>query len=183
MVSIGAPAGGIKEGEYITWASKWSMALTDGLGGDEEISYYMDESNGIFYLWWGDNQPWPIGNKRRFGVYKISDHSVVFESSSATHYVGNEPYTTGAGDYTIAIDCHGLRYQLLRSHQKYMLVPRDDSYTLEVWGAGSRLWSRDVRSDTGEAFCRFEAGYISLTGKYILFFDSESMKLWLYEGS
>jgi hypothetical protein len=184
--SGGAGTSGIIEGDYNTWTYKWSMALTDG-NCDATPAFCIDEVNDIFYLWWGDNKTHPEQDKMRFGCYNMSDHSVVFESPRDSHYgINTETYNAGYGDYTFWQGCHGIQQSIMRSHQTYMLLNRHaDTWfypTIEIWRAGVLLWSRDVRDDTEEATADLYTTELSLTGKYIMFFDNATMKLWLYEG-
>jgi hypothetical protein len=180
MVSIGAVGGGITEGDYITWAVKWSWSLPNGVkyNDGEYVAFYMEEINGIFYLWWYASSP----AKFRVGTYNIANHSAIFESPSDSHYLYTYPFVIG-GSYSFKMGCNRLEDMILRSHQTYILLGRMDQETLEVWKAGSLLWSRDITADTGEASATIRSTEISLTGKYILFWDEQTAKLWLYEGS
>lgn len=178
---------GIEEGDYNTWTLKWSMALTDGSKYDTP-AFYIEEVNDIFYLWWYDDKTHPEADKTRFGVYNMSDHSAVFESPRDSHYLNNtEMYNGGYGDYTFWQGCHGIQQSIMRSHQTYILLNRYAATwfqpIIEVWRAGALLWTRDVLDDTGEASADIYTSEISLTGKYIMFFETTSRKLWLYEGS
>jgi len=183
MVSIGA-VGGIREGEYTTWTYKWLWAPTDNFNDLSEITYYIDEIKGIFYLWWEDYRtdlsPWRVV---RFGVYNIADHSTIFESPRTSDYKKYPP-SLGGGDYSVYLGITDFYYSgISRAHQTYILMNRADKEIIEVWRAGVKLWSRDVTSDTGEVSDVPYAGSISLTGKYILLGLDTSRKLALYEGS
>lgn len=183
MVSIGA-VGGIREGSYTTWTYKWLWKPTDNFNELSEITYYIDEINGLFYLWWEDYRtdlsPWRVV---RFGVYKIADHSTVFESPRTSDYKWEPPYL-GAGDFSVYLGISDFYYSgISRAHRTYILMNRADWKTIEVWQAGVKLWSRDVCGDVGGGCWALNAGSISLTGKYILLGVDGPEKLALYEGS
>lgn len=187
MVGLSAAAGGgIVEGDYTSWAKKWLWAPSDGFDTDYKQAFYMDEVNGVFYLWWLDDQGAPNWATTRFGVYNIEDHSIIFESPPDVEYVASAPYVYGAGDRTFRSDCSDVSETILRSHQTYILLSRWDAayyyHTIEVWRAGVKLWSRDIRADTGGSDEEFGPSEISLTGKYILGFSNDTNKLLLYEG-
>jgi len=181
-VISGGGGGGITEGDYNTWTEKWSWEPTNVVYSNR-IAFFIEESNDVFYLWWYANSP----RKIRFGTYNISDHSAIFESPSDSDYTPYAPYVAGAGDYTFFSGCHSLEESILHSHQTYILLLRPDpSYynnTIEIWKAGSLLWTRDIRDDTGEATAEPRATSLSLTGKYIMLFENTTNKLMLYEGS
>lgn len=183
MVSIGA-VGGIREGSYNTWTYKWLWKPTDNFNNMSEITYYIDEINGLFYLWWEDfRTDLPTWRVVRFGVYKIADHSIVFESPRASDYKNWAPML-GAGDFSVYLGITDFYYSgISRAHRTYILIDRADWKTIEVWQAGVKLWSRDVSGDVGGSFSALYAGSISLTGKYILLGVSGTQKLALYEGS
>lgn len=122
----------------------------------------------------------------RFGTFNLSDHSTIYASPTDEDYMNYGPYM-GAGDYTIEMGSRGGSYSIIRSHQTYIAsTPYLATYgygaTLLVWRAGSLIWSRDIRLDTGESSGEAEGFEISLTGKYIFLYDRHSTKLWLYEG-
>lgn len=177
MVSIGA-VGGIREGDYTSWAKKWLWAPDVSLSYDS-TAFYIDEENARIYLWWQSPSP---ASKYRFGVYKINDHSTVFESSSTAHYRPNNPYVTGAGNHSFYIGVCS-EYSISRSHQTYILLLRQDWETMEVWRNGANLWSRKFSDDTPEASEEPYIYTISLTGRYILAYIDTSKKLILYEGA
>lgn len=173
-----AGTSGIFEGDYNTWTYKWSWALPNGLYDYRRVAFYIDDKNSIFYLWWDASSP----GKIRFGVYNIADHSAIFESPTDSDYLYDDPDVYGVGDATFFMGCHALIFSILRSHQTYILLCRETRHTLEVWNAGTKIWTRDMREDTGETSGQAVSAEISLTGKYILFYDYYSQKLWLYEG-
>lgn len=179
-----AVAGGIVEGDYTSWVAKWGWALPNGVRSyPPGPATYIDEVNDIFYLWWTSLSPVDY----RFGTYNIADHSAIFESPINLDYVADGAYVSGAGDYTFTLGCHGFPESIFRSHQTYILLLRGDpSYyysTVEIWRAGSLLWSRNVKLDTGEALASLRSAEMSLTGKYFMFYDTQGDKLWLYEGT
>ena len=183
MVSLGA-VGGIREGKYTTWTYKWLWDPTDNFNDMSEITYYIDEIKGIFYLWWEDYRtdlsPWRVV---RFGVYNIADHSTIFESPRTSDYKKYPP-SLGAGDWSVYLGITDFYYGgISRAHRTYILQNRADWKTIEVWRAGVKLWSRDVSGDVGASFSNIDAGSISLTGKYILLGIDGAQKLALYEGS
>lgn len=181
MVSIGA-VGGISEGDYITWTKKWVHIPSNGISSYDLIDVLIDERNGTLSITWED------GNGiRRFGIYKISDFSAVFESPVGAHFVAYYPnmyYKSGFG--------LGMRYYytggVSQSIQTYLLLLRYDKYTIDVWrGGASALWSRNTRSDFG-ADCYCYTYGIGTTGTYILTVITEAASpydtyLMLYEGS
>jgi len=183
MVSIGA-VGGIREGAYTSWTKKWSMTPPNGFYANSDgAATYIDETNGIFYLWWQADSP----RKVRFGTFKLSDHTTIYASPSDEDYLIYAPYC-GGGDYGIFMGAYGGTYNMIRSHQTYIVTtPYLGSYghgeTLLVWRSGSLIWSRDIKLDTGESGAEATSFEISLTGKYLFVFDLYSVKLWLYEGS
>lgn len=182
LVVVGV-GGAISEGDYNTWTHKWTWEPTEGFNTYNKQACYMDEKNGIFYLWWYDNQGSPNWSTIRFGVYNIVDHSIIFESPLDSDYTPSIPYVYGAGDQTISLGCHSLYEGILRSHQTYILVNRPGQNIIEMWRAGIKIWTHDITDDTGEAFAGPYATDLSLTGRYILFYEGVTHKLMLYEGS
>lgn len=171
--------GGIEEGDYTSWTHKWSWSVPEGVYY-KKIAFYIDEENDILYLWWYANSP----QKIRFGAYNITDHSAIFESPTGIDYLYAGPAIVGAGDHTIQLPCHYLPYAVLRSHQTYMLLERDDLEKIEVWRAGSLVWSHDLNIEGGGSYAEACAAEISLTGKYILLYEcSDLHKLVLFEGT
>jgi hypothetical protein len=138
----------------------------------------MEEVNNIFYLWWHADSP----SKKRFGIYNIADHSMIFQSPSDSDYTYDSPIIGGYGDCGFSLGCHSTAHEILRSHQTYILLERYALHDIEVWKAGAKLWTRDIRGDTGESFGEVQTSEISLTGKYIMLYEIYSAKLWLYEG-
>jgi hypothetical protein len=174
----GAGTSGIIERNYNMWSYMWSWSVTDGVYGNN-VAFYIDEANTIFYLWWKSSSPM----KTRFGTYNIADHSVISESSSAIDYLYKPPSITGAGNYSFFIGCQYLRASILRSHQTYVLLERDDLNTIEIWKAGSLLWTHDLNVEGGGSYAEVCAAEMSLTGKYILLYECSDMyKLLLFEG-
>ena len=174
----GEVAAGIAEGDYTSWTWKWTNAIPDGLDDYTRISFFIDDKNDVLYLAWEDGDTPP---RKRFGIYNLSDFSVVFESPSGLDYLALFPNQSYArflklGDVMLA-EGGGLS----RSLQRYVLLVREDEETIEVWRGGAiPLWSRNITLDTtgGTPY----AGEISLTGKYIVV-RSDADDLILYEGT
>lgn len=175
-----SPAGvaaGIVEGGYTSWAHQWTNAVPDGLFTDTDLLFFIDDSNDVLYLAWKDS----AGNLR-FGLYNLSDFSVVFQSSSGSDYLDCSPKNTYASFFLfgMAMEIEG---GISRSLQTYVLIATD-SHDIEVRrGGSSMLWARDIQNDTAGVW--MEGCAISPTGKYIVVFvyDVGDYYIMLYKGS
>jgi len=204
MVSLGK-VGGISEGDYNTWTLEWQRQVP---GNDNNhyvspVGFYsvIDERNNTIVSYWADK----TGSTyiTRFGIYNLSDGSIVFESPEDAQYLFHNPtIRIWDKDYGKIID--GMVYvhyslgdagDMSRSVQSYFLLLKSDGITVETWRSGaSALWSRDFHGDiqaplTQEWTNLMQFG-ISLTGKYILLmvFDNAAavwpLYYWLlYKGS
>jgi len=179
MVSLtkkaAAVAEGIVEGDYTSWTHKWTQDFPGGLNSTTYLDFYIDERSDVLFLTWQD-----AALNWRFGIYKLSDFSQVFQSPAGSDYIQAD------GTFTVKWGFHRSSAALIYgscscSLQSYVLIERIDGHTIEVWrGESSVLWSHDVQDD--EAGVDIYNGEISLQGKLILLLASNS-KLILYEGS
>lgn len=169
---------GIVEGDYNIWTKKWLWEPSSGLYHSKNVSFYIDEENDIYYLWFINNSA-----KHAFGAYNIQDHSVIFESPSGSHYTSGPP-NTDMGEYAFHLGACALSYSSIsRSHRTYILLWRFTGEMMEVWRAGAKIWERNLSADSPQAVESPRVATISLTGKYILIMLNYEYKLILYEGS
>lgn len=176
-----SPGAGIEEGNYTKWTKKWVKDIPDGVGDYEDLTFHLDEKNGVLYLSW-TNSVWP--NKSRFGLFNLADFSVVFISPSDDYYQPvyfNVMYHVSYEFGNAYLGNGGVS----KSIQSYVILAQwGTMHTIDVWrGGATPLWSRDIRLDTGsdtEGIC---TAMISPTGKYILIYENWYDKLILYEGS
>ena len=178
---VSGGAGGISEGDYNTWTWKWTERPTSGTTS-RSIDALIDEENSVISVAYRDTT-----SNWRFGVYNISDFSVVFESAAGSKYTYLHPDTRekrGMHHNMVDFTYGGMS----RSLQTYLLLLRTDRDTIEVWRGGSTvLWSRSIAADFTRSSWVFN-GHISLLGKYILIVTQDASSpyytyLMLYEGS
>ena len=169
---------GISEGVYTEWAKKWAIAkdVPDGSISDSYYTaFFIDDKNDLIYLGWKDaTSPF----KRRYGIYNISDFSMVFQSPSDAHYAyiyGNMIYGFGFGMAAMA------DVGASRSLQTYVFLLRSDRHTIEIWRNGVKIWTHDMRTEVAGDTVYY--GEISITGKYIFILTNTNHKYILYEGS
>jgi len=163
----------IVEGDYTTWTHKWTNTYDNGIYQSYRASTFIDTNNEVVIISWEDSS-----RNYRFGIYTLSDFSIVVESSPG-------------GDYTQGYADQGLKYGfelgtsypsmggISRSIQSYILLTRLDASTIEVW-RGSSSWSHNVSIEDPSSY--LESAEISIDGKYILVTTSND-NLILYEGS
>ena len=183
MVTIrAAAAGGIVEGDYTSWVWKWTNVPSNGIVGADSCDILIDEKNETLSVAW-----WDKSYDSRFGIYNLSDFSVVYESSLGSNHLYDFPYMPNKSFITQGMVSF---YQggISQSLQTYLLLSRIDQDIIEVWRSGaSALWSRNTQTDFGAASSCY-AGGISLTGKYIIVLVIEDSSpydtyLMLYEGT
>lgn len=172
-----AAAGGISEGDYTSWTHKWTNDYPDGLFTMSYTTFLIDERSDVLNLAWRDN----LLGKYRFGIYNLSDFSVVFQSPSASSYFYNAPSADNARWTALGNVCLG-ETGISRSLQSYVLLLGSDHHTIEAWrGGSSPVWSHSIRDEEAGDSARF--GEMSLTGKWILVSTASNKKLILYEGT
>lgn len=176
-----AGTSGIIEGDYNTWTKKWVNLFPDGISTAWYFDAYIDEVNEVINIAWSDSGAW-----YRFGIYNISDFSVVQKTTSGADYMYSHPYMERK-EWIIEGMAWFEKGGISKSNQTYLLLRKQDQYTIEVWRAGaSALWTRNTRTDLGANCYCYSAG-LSLTGKYILAQVKEIVSpykyyLMLYEG-
>ena len=181
LISSGADA--VVEGNYNTWTWKWTNAPAEAMEYVADADILIDEKNGNLNIAYGSN---PYG-WYRFGIYKISDFSPVFESPASSDYMYSYPFLDRKGGFQ-----EGMVYfdygAISKSHETYFVLGRADAVTIEAWQNGAKLWSTNTRTDLGYVD-RYDClgGGISITGKYILAmmekYSGANTVLMLYEGS
>ena len=171
LESKGAPA---LEGNYSTWTHKWTKEFPDGLLGYNYAAFYINEDKGIFAITWRD-----AASSDRYGVYKLADMSVVFQSPAGAHYLYSRPELSYHRWITIGEtgDFSGGGYAASRT--RYLAIVRNDGRTLEIWKDGVLKQTIVITDYIAGAYC--ELGHFSLTGKYLIL--TTLPYLLLFEGS
>lgn len=185
LAVITGPAGAgasFAEGAYNTWTKQWTNAPNNGIMSAGNMDILLDDKNGKLSILYEDSS-----SKKRFGIYNISDFSVVYESPVGVNYTYDYPNLSNKDALHLGTSYFAYG-GFSQSIQTYLLLLRSDMDTIEVWqGGASAVWTTNAQTDFGaDSTC--DAGGISITGKYVLVVMYETSSpydyyLMLYQGS
>ena len=168
------------EGDYTSWEKQWINLVPQNLNSAYEFDWAIDERNDILYMGWTD-----YNGYNRWGVYYADNFSCFYQSSIGVDYQDNNPYIY-YNSFIKQGNVYLNRGGISMSIQSYILLKRNDGYTIEIWREGSKLWARDIRDDFHTDNCECAVGGISLSGKYLLFLvfddDTNLYNIMLYKG-
>lgn len=167
------------EGNYNTWTKVWKHTLPNWVNSWLTIDWLVDEVREVISIAWRDNS-----GDYQFGVFNLSNFSVVFQSGTGSDYQYGRPdlgYKRGiAYGGAAAYNTGGMSRSIL----SYLLLQRRDTRTLEVWrGGATPLWTHDLDTDFEPPTVNLYDVGISSTGKYIVVFGAETASIALYTGS
>ena len=164
------------EGDYTAWEAKWAALLPNNGYGDHDFDYHIDDRFNVINIAWVDDD-----SDSRWGTFNIADFSTIFLSPAGAKYTSGHTYNWMGG---IQAGKANFEYGgVSKSAQTYLLLCRNDDFTIEVWMGGTRLWARDLRDNVNVTYTT--SGIISLAGKYILILyqnNNYDYCLIMYEG-
>jgi len=164
------------EGNYAAWTFRWNNSIPNGLGLIAYFGIHFIEKVGYFAMSWRDS-----GGDFRFGIYKLSDMSAIFQSGAGSDYTYRPVYQ----EYHEWFGRGGLVYAagggIATSYDRYLALLRDDQFTIEIWKDGVLTQTINIQDYEAGDFVHY-IGF-SLNGKYLIVLTEVGNKLLLFEGA